>query len=156
MAQLTLPPDYFRTAAEKYKLNPSNRKIWLADQVKKSNESLLQYQVEINSLLGEAVRLGATAPGGQTVSVIGGVIAAIPLGYTQVIGGVLIVAGSLFSKLENKQKAKRVEDIRTVAVARYNEAVAVGIYYEDYKKELLFQTVIPWILAALFLLLILK
>lgn len=156
MAQLTLPPDYFRTAAEKYAANPSNRKLWLRDQIAKAGESLLQYKAEIDGLTVELVKLGAAKSAASELQIVGGVLAAIPSGYTQVIGGVVIVASSFIKKVENKNNDKRIANLMTVWNARQSEAVAVGEYYTRYANELRWLTWLPYILTAIFIYLILK
>ena len=41
MATNTLPPDYFRTAAEKFAKNPADRKVWLQDQIAKAQKAFI-------------------------------------------------------------------------------------------------------------------
>ncbi|GGB98369.1 hypothetical protein [Dyadobacter sediminis] len=156
MGQLTLPPDYFRTAAELYQQNPSDRKAWLQDQIAKANSSLLQYQAELNEITAALVKLGAMPGSGGIITTAGGVLAALPTGYTKIIGGILIVAGAFFSKVENKQKAKQIEQLKQVGLARYNEAVQVGEYKTRYEKELAGLRMIPVALTAVILWLIIK
>lgn len=156
MAQLTLPPDYFRNAAEKFAANPSNRKVWLSDQIQKASESLIAYKKELDEMVSELARLGATKESMPGLAIVGGVLAAIPSGYTQVIGGLVIVASSFLKKIENKANNKRIADLVTVYNARYSEALVVGRYYDTYTKELQRLRLIPYILTAVFIYLILN
>jgi hypothetical protein len=154
MGQLTLPPDYFRTAAEQYTKKPTDRKAWLIDQIKKADASLFQYQAEIDQIVAALVKLDATPPDAGKLTVIGGVVAAIPTGYTQVIGGVLMVAGTFFAKAENKAKAKQVDELTKVGTARYNEALKVAAYKKKYERELFFQRALPVVLILIIIWLI--
>lgn len=156
MAELTLPPDYFRTAAERYKQNPTNRKVWLQDQISRANSSLLQYQAELLELGLQFEEIQTSKGSAGAVQTVGAVVAAIPAGFTQIVGGVLLVAGSFFSKLENKQKTKILEQNRLVGIARYNEAVQVAKYKTAYERELLFSKLLPVILTAILIWLIIK
>lgn len=167
MAGITLPPDYFRSAAEKYD-NTTDRKAWLIVQIQRADASLLEYQSEIILLYQEAEKLGAVfdkgavtginAVKGQSaiVTTVGTVLAAIPTGYTQIIGGVLILASSFFSKAENKQNIKRINDLLTIAASRISQAQQVGKYKENYESELLKIRMIPFVLVAVLIWLILK
>jgi len=156
MAQLTLPPDYFRTAAEQYQASPSNRKLWLQDQISKADSSLLQYQAELNAIGAQLIEIGAMKGSSGGVAVVGGVLAAVPTPYTQVIGGVLVIASTFFAKAENKQKSKLIENLQAVGVKRYEEAVLVGQYKSRYETELFFLRIIPLVLTAILILLIIK
>lgn len=156
MATLTLPPDYFKAAADRYRSNPTNRKQWLQDQIEKAGDSLLEYKKEIEVLSGELVKLGAAKAAASELQIVGGVLAAIPTGYTQVIGGVVIVASSFIKKVENKNNDKRIANLVTVWNARHSEAVAVGEYYTRYVNELRWLTVMPYALTAAFIYLIMK
>lgn len=154
MGQLTLPPDYFRAAAEQYTKNPTDRKAWLTDQIAKAEASLLQYQAEINKLGAEIVKVGAAPSDAGKLAVVGGVISAIPTGYTQVIGGLLMVASGFFVKSENKAKAKQVEEIQKAAASRIAEALKVDEYRKRYQWELLFWKWLPVVLVAIIMWLI--
>ena len=156
MAQLTLPPDYFRVAAQKYAANPSNRKQWLIGQIDRAKESLLQYQVELEELAAELVALGAYPSQTWGLTVGGSVLASIPTGFTQVIGGALLISASFFAKAENKAKNQRIVNLMAVAAARDKEAQAVAKYYHDYVNELRWLTALPYILTGMFIYLILK
>lgn len=156
MAQLTLPPDYFRVAAEKYAANPTNRKQWLVGQIDKAKDSLIQYQAELDSLAVELVKLGAYPSQTWGLTVGGSVLASIPTGFTQVIGGALLISGKFFEKAENKAKNKRIADLMDVAAKRDKEAQMVGKYYYDYVTELKWLTALPYILTGVFLYIILK
>jgi len=156
MAELTLPPDYFRTAADRYNQNPTNRKVWLQDQISRANSSLLQYQAELLELGMNFEEIKSAKGSAGAVQTVGAVVAAIPAGFTQIVGGVLLVAGSFFSKLENKQKTKALEQQRLVGIARYNEAVQVAKYKTAYENELLFLKLLPVVLTAIFIWLITK
>ena len=151
MGQLTLPPDYFRTAAEQYTKKPTDRKAWLADQIKKADASLLQYQAELNEITAAIVKLGAAPSDAGKLTVIGGVVSAIPTGYTQVIGGLLMVAGTFFANSENKAKAKKIEELKKIGEQRYNEALKVDQYKKRYTVELLFWKWLPVLLVAIIL-----
>jgi hypothetical protein len=156
MATITLPPDYFRTAAEKFSVNPGNRKVWLKDQLAKANQSLIQYQIELNQIGLELLHLGAVKGQAQGLATVGTVLAVIPAGYTQVIGGLAIVGSALLSKVENKQKSKRIADLQTVGNAKLNEATRVGEYKSKYERELLYLNLVPVLLVAVLIWLILK
>ena len=156
MAQLTLPPDYFRVAAEKYAVDRTNRKQWLAEQIKLAEQSLLQYQAELNDIGAELIKLGAYKSETWGLTVGGSILAAIPTGLTQVIGGVLILSAGFFTKAENDAKSKRIANLQSVGVARQREAIAVAEYYNKYVNELKWLTWLPYILTAIFIYLILK
>lgn len=154
MGQLTLPPDYFKAAAEQYTKNPTERKTWLIGQIAKADASLLQYQTEVNAIAVKMIELGSSPADATKLTVVGGVIAGIPTGYTQVIGGLLIVASSFFVKAENKLKAKHIEELRKVGTARANEALKVDEYRKRYALELLFWKWLPVVLVAVIIWLI--
>jgi hypothetical protein len=162
------PPDYFRTAVEQYQAKPTPRKGWLRGQIAIAERSLLEYQSELIELYKEAEKNGAVFDVSGNIALqqiksdatkmatIGAVLAAVPTGYTQVVGGVMIFASSFFQKAENKRNAKRVQEIISIATARNSEAQLVGSYKEKYERELLFLTLIPYLLTALLIWIILK
>lgn len=156
MAVQTLPPDYFRVAAEKYAANPTDRKAWLTDQVARAKQSLAGYQVELFDIYQEAKKAGAVfdetgavtgfnPTGGESavLGTAGVVIAAIPIGATQVIGGAMILASSFFFKAENKQGATRIREILEVAAEKATQAQKVGGYYTAYNRELTIRKILP-------------
>ncbi|WP_353720188.1 hypothetical protein [Dyadobacter sp. 676] len=156
MGQLTLPPDYFRTAAEQYTKNPTERKAWLIDQIKKAEASLLQYQAELKEIAAALIELDAAPSDAGKLTVIGGVVSTIPTGYTQVIGSLLMIAGTFFAQAENKAKAKKIEELKKVGQQRYNEALKVEQYRKRYAAELLFWKWLPVLLVAIILWLIIS
>jgi len=151
MGQLTLPPDYFRAAAEQYTNKPTDRKAWLTDQIAKADASLIQYQAELNEIAAALVKLDAAPSDAGKLTVIGGVISVIPTGYTQVVGSLLMIAGTFFAQAENKFKAKKIEKLKNIGVQRYNEALEVDQYKKRYSIELLFWKWLPVLLVAIIL-----
>jgi hypothetical protein len=156
MAGVTLPPDYFRAAADKYKANPTDRKTWLKGQIQLAEQSLFQYQAELVDLANQAIRAGDGFVTGNQAAVVGGVLAAIPVGFTQVVGGLFLLSSGFFSKLDAKNKTQLFNQIKAVAEARLNEAKQVAAYKESYESELRTIQVTPYILTAILILLIIK
>jgi hypothetical protein len=156
MAGITLPPDYFRTTSEKYNANPTDRKTWLKGQIQLAEQSLLQYQVELIDLTNQAIRSGDGFVIGNQAAVVGGVLAAIPVGFTQVVGGLFLLSSRFFSKLDAKNKTQLFNQIKSVAEARLNEAKQVAAYKEGYESELRTIQATPYILAGILILLIIK
>ncbi|HEV7379469.1 MAG TPA: hypothetical protein VGN64_06730 [Dyadobacter sp.] len=164
----SIPPDYFRTAAEQYNLETINRKDWLRWQISIAEKSLLEYQKELIEYYKEVEKLGAVFDksgnvglqqlkgGASQIMTVGTVLAAVPTGYTQVVGGIMIFASSFFQKAENKRNAKRVNEIISIAIVRNAEAQKVGVYKTTYERELLMMTLIPIVLVAVLIFIILK
>lgn len=167
MAGITLPPDYFKSEAEKYDKS-TDRKAWLIVQIDRANDSLLEYQAEIIRYYKEAEKLGAVfdTNGAITgvnfnnstglVTGVGAGLASIPTGYTQVIGGIMILASSFFQKAQNKKDSKQIATILSIAQSRYSEALKVGEYKTKYESELLMLRILPFLLMGILIYLIIK
>lgn len=156
MATLTLPPDYFRTEAERYAKNPTNKKAWLRDQIVKAQQSFIQYQAEINGIGQELVKLGAYKSQTSGLIVGGTILSSIPAGFTQVIGGVLVLSASFFAKAENAAKNQRIANLQAVGQARYQEMMLVAEYHRKYVNELRLLNILPIALTGILIFLIIK